>query len=144
MHTHTLTGTSKSVDPHTKSWIYENDLRRSVSDNKNGNNNVFVEYEPLVMRMVKILEILNENSNGIVVGGEGYGCGNVTNYSKLSWVMREFELIDLLISQVNKILFRIKNSYFFIFLFFYFFIYAFNFTWINFFNIFLKFVYQLY
>ena len=55
--------------------------------------------------MVKILEILNENSNGIVVGGEGYGYGNVTDISKLSWVLREFELIDLLISQVNSVLF---------------------------------------
>lgn len=115
-HTHTLTGTSKSVDPHTKSWIYENDLRKSVNGNKNGNIS-FVEYEQLVIRMVKILEILNENSNGIVVGGEGYGYGNLTDISKLSWILREFELIDLLISQVNLVLFRTRITSFFIFLF---------------------------
>ena len=55
--------------------------------------------------MVKILEILNENSNGIVVGGERDGYGNLIDISKLSWVLREFELIDLLISQVNIVLY---------------------------------------
>ena len=81
--------------------MYGNDLRKSVNENKNGNN-FFIDYKPLVVRMVKILEILNENSNGIVVGGERDGFGNLIDISKLSWVLREFELIDLLISQVNK------------------------------------------
>jgi hypothetical protein len=103
-HTRTHTGTSKSFDPHTKSWLYGNDLQKSVNDIKNGNN-LFIVYKPLVIRMVKILEILNENSNRIVVGGERDGYGNLIDISKLSWVLREFELIDLLISQVNIVLY---------------------------------------
>ena len=75
-----------------------------MNDIKNGNN-LLVDYKPLVLRMVKILEILNENSNGIVVGGERDGYGNLIEISKLSWVLREFELIDLLISQVNIVLY---------------------------------------
>ena len=56
--------------------------------------------------MAKILEILNENSDGIVVGGERDGHGNVIDFSKFSWILREFELIDLLISQVKIVSFK--------------------------------------
>ena len=75
-----------------------------MNDIKNGKY-LLVDYKPLALRMVKILEILNENSNGIVVGGERDGYGNLIEISKLSWVLREFELIDLLISQVNIVLY---------------------------------------
>ena len=103
IHHNTHTGTSQSFDPQTKSWLHGNDFEKSVTNNKKGNSPL-IEYKPLVIRMVKILEILNENSNGIVVGGERDGYGNLIDISKLSWVIREFELIDLLISQVKVVL----------------------------------------
>jgi hypothetical protein len=70
---------------------------------KNGNYNYShqIEYTPMVDRMVKILEILLDSTGGMVVGGENNNYGDYIDVSKLSWTLREFELIDLLISQVG-------------------------------------------
>ena len=78
---------------------------KSVLENsktyKHGNNITHkIQYAPMVDRMVKILEILLDSTGGVVVGGDDNNNGDYIDISKLSWTLREFELIDLLISQV--------------------------------------------
>jgi hypothetical protein len=70
---------------------------------KHGKYNYYhkIEYTPMVDRMVKILEILLDSTGGVIVGGENNNTGDYIDVSKLSWTLREFELIDLLISQVS-------------------------------------------
>ena len=82
-----------------------------------------VEYVPLVERMVRILEILLDRQGGITIGGGGGqgrrsrgkggrgrnqgsdGKGRANNDppddSDLPWLLREFELVDLLINQLE-------------------------------------------
>jgi hypothetical protein len=64
----------------------------------------YVEYLPLVDRMVRILEILIEKQGGIVVGGRrgrGDESALAGDTDRVGWILREFELIDLLISQLE-------------------------------------------
>ena len=111
------------TDPVVKSWLKNTDLERDIGLNNrsrrnsmnNGENHEndengdferveFIEYLPLVDRMVRIFVILLENSNGIIVGGNNGNQGNENNlidYSNLTWILREFEFLDLLISQVH-------------------------------------------
>ena len=95
-----------------KTWLknteLENDIGIGISNNydiNNNNNNYynndkidFVEYLPLTNRIVRILEILLENSDGI---DNNENNENKFDLSNLNWTFREFELIDLLINQVK-------------------------------------------
>jgi len=68
-----------------------------------------VEYGPLVERMARILDILLDRQGGIVVGPAGdrkrrkrlKGARPVADESEMSWMLREFELVDMLINQVH-------------------------------------------
>ena len=82
----------------------ESNLKSVLENSKNykhGNKITHkIQYAPMVDRMVKILEILLDSTGGVVVGGDDNNNGDYIDISKLSWTLREFELIDLLISQV--------------------------------------------
>ena len=68
-----------------------------------------VEYGPLVERMARILDILLDRQGGIVVGPAGdrkrrkrlKGARPAADESEMSWMLREFELVDMLINQVH-------------------------------------------
>lgn len=95
---------SSKADPIFNTWMEESNLKSVLENSKNykhGNNITHkIQYGPMVDRMVKILEILLDSTGGVVVGGDDNNHGDYIDISKLSWTLREFELIDLLISQV--------------------------------------------
>ena len=77
-----------------------------------------VEYGPLVERMARILDILLDRQGGIVVGSAGdrkrrkrlKGARPAADESEMSWMLREFELVDMLINQVHTT--PVSHTYF--------------------------------
>ena len=102
--TGTLLGATRN-DPIFKSWLKNTDLNNDIGINKNSNKNNeinFIEYLPLADRIVRILEILLENYEGINLSNTDVNSNDI-DVSNLNWIFKEFELIDLLINQVKKI-----------------------------------------
>ena len=103
--TGTIIGASRN-DPLFKSWLRNTDLDNDLGINNNNDNNNnkinFIEYLPLADRIVRILEILLENNEGINLSNTDVN-SNEIDVSNLNWILKEFELIDLLINQVRKI-----------------------------------------
>ena len=57
-------------------------------------------------RIVRILEILLENHDGMNFNSnDNNNNDNEIDVSKLNWIFKEYELIDLLINQVRKVFF---------------------------------------
>jgi hypothetical protein len=82
-------------DPVFKTWISDTGLeKRIITDTPN------IEYVPLVDRIVRILEILlKSNANGLnLTSGENQGGVDMSNFS---WVLKEYELINVLVSQLE-------------------------------------------
>ena len=100
-----IIGASRN-DPLFKSWLRNTDLDNDLGINNNNDNNNnkinFIEYLPLADRIVRILEILLENNEGINLSNTDVN-SNEIDVSNLNWILKEFELIDLLINQVRKI-----------------------------------------
>ena len=103
--TGSIIGASRN-DPLFKSWLRNTDLDNDLGINNNYDNNNnkinFIEYLPLADRIVRILEILLENNEGINLSNTDVD-SNEIDVSNLNWILKEFELIDLLINQVRKI-----------------------------------------
>ena len=102
----TLLGATRN-DPIFKSWLKNTDLNNDIGINKNNNKNNneinFIEYLPLADRIVKILEILLENHDGMNFNSnDNNNNDNEIDVSNLNWIFKEYELIDLLINQVRK------------------------------------------
>ena len=100
--TGSIIGASRN-DPLFKSWLRNTDLDNDLGINNSNNNKInIIEYLPLADRIVRILEILVENYEGINLSNTDVNSNDI-DVSNLNWIFKEFELIDLLINQVKKI-----------------------------------------
>ena len=116
--TGTLLGATRN-DPIFKSWLKNTDLNNDIGINKNSNKNNeinFIEYLPLADRIVRILEILLENYDGMNFNSnDNNNNDNEIDVSNLNWIFKEYELIDLLINQVRKDFFFFPKCRFLLF-----------------------------
>ena len=107
-------------DPIYHQWLADNGLNETLMGTKNMPNRgtessviigipSHIDYSPLVTRMVRILELLLEKQGGIVISGkpEEYnerGMFSSNTNPNLSWILREFEFVDMLINQLELML----------------------------------------